>query len=153
MSDRRAIPGWPGYFVDEEGRVFSSFRRVHLEGLLWGSAIGGPLRELKPYDRRSARGKATPYVSVSLTRDLRHVSRYVHELVALAFLGPRPEGAQILHGPAGSRVNRADNLRYGTPEENSAERVLCSGDAWYLARGLAHGSFESGEHCFADLVN
>ncbi|AKV03174.1 hypothetical protein AKJ09_09837 [Labilithrix luteola] len=147
----RAIPGWPGYFASEDGRIFSTWHRVHVSGLTWRTSPDGPLREVPQFDRRSSRGKPTPYRTVALrpraAGKARSVNKYVHELIALTFIGPRPEGTEILHGPAGSGVHRASNLRYGTPEENSAERQLCSGEAWYRARGLAVP-----EHAFADLL-
>lgn len=43
---------------------------------------------------------------------------YVHHLVARAFLGPRPEGAEIRHLDGNCRNNAATNLAYGTRQEN-----------------------------------
>lgn len=47
----------------------------------------------------------------------------VHQLVALAFIGPRPEGQEVRHGPNGALDNRASELCYGTPAENQADKV------------------------------
>ncbi len=42
----------------------------------------------------------------------------VHALVALAFIGPRPDGYDVMHID-GTRTNNAvGNLRYGTRSEN-----------------------------------
>lgn len=46
----------------------------------------------------------------------------VHSLVALAFIGPCPPGLQVCHNNGQSHDNRAENLRYGTPAENQADR-------------------------------
>lgn len=46
----------------------------------------------------------------------------VHQLVALAFLGPRPEGKWVLHGPNGKKDNSVQNLYYGTPTQNVNDR-------------------------------
>lgn len=46
----------------------------------------------------------------------------VHTLVAEAFLGPRPEGMYVIHGPAGSSDSSLSNIRYGTPVQNQADR-------------------------------
>ena len=45
-------------------------------------------------------------------------SKTVHSLVLLAFIGPRPEGADILHGNHVPWDNRLCNIRYGTRSEN-----------------------------------
>jgi len=47
---------------------------------------------------------------------------YVHHVVAEAFLGPRPDGAQVAHGDGDKQNNRVSNLRYATPKENAADR-------------------------------
>lgn len=145
--------------------MFSTRGRVHVGGLTWAPVAGAkPPTEVAQFDRKDVRKRPTPYLSVCLSRDGQRRNLYVHELVALAFLGPRPEGAEILHGPKGSKCNHLSNLRYGTPEENSAERVLSRGVAWYRARGMrppdallnpeptpVHADVEP-SHAFADLI-
>lgn len=65
-------------------------------------------RVLKPFPRGKASG-----LSVSLPSG----THYVHTLVAAAFLGPRPEGHDIIHLD-GDQVNlHADNLAYVTRSE------------------------------------
>lgn len=54
--------------------------------------------------------------------------QHVHVLVLLAFQGPRPRGYQSRHLDGNRFNNRADNLRWGTREEN-------------LADARKHGSF------------
>lgn len=55
----------------------------------------------------------------------------VHSLVALAFLGPRPEGYDIDHRNTDKRDNRLSNLEYVTKSENKkrehANRVRAHG--------------------------
>lgn len=48
---------------------------------------------------------------------------YVHHLVAEAFIGPRPDGMKVLHGPLGTKVNTPENLSYGTLKQNSADMI------------------------------
>ena len=144
----KPIPDHAGYFADELGRIWTSRRRK------------AP-RELVPFDRKTKSLAPSPYLSVNVKRDgdARPRNRYVHHLVALAFIGPRPEGAEVCHGPGGSKDNRPSNLRYDSPEANSAERELCRGDAWYLARGEPDPFSRSWDFvdvdggCFADLLN
>lgn len=47
----------------------------------------------------------------------------VHQLVAFAFIGPRPMGMGVRHGPNGPLDNRASQLCYGTSAENYADRL------------------------------
>ena len=46
-----------------------------------------------------------------------------HQLVALAFIGPRPEGLEVCHGDGDSSNNCLDNLRYDTKAGNAADQV------------------------------
>ena len=39
----------------------------------------------------------------------------VHRIVALAFLGPRPEGLEVSHLNGDDRDNRIENLCYESP--------------------------------------
>lgn len=48
----------------------------------------------------------------------------VHRLVASAFIGPCPAGKQVAHGDGNPKNNRLSNLRYATPAENQADRIL-----------------------------
>lgn len=112
--------------------------------------------------------KPTPYRSVMIKGENgKRKPAYVHHLVALTFLGPRPEGAEVLHGAEGSECNAARNLRYGSPDENGAERQLARGDEWYRTRGLCPPRFkerheieqdftpppvDENAHAFSDLI-
>lgn len=49
--------------------------------------------------------------------------RYLHQLVAEAFIGPRPEGHEVAHGDGIPSNNRLTNLRYATPAENQADKI------------------------------
>jgi hypothetical protein len=73
-------------------------------------------------------GKASNgYLTVALNKDGKARSYCVHALVTGAFLGPRPEGLQVLHGPLGPGVNTLGNLRYGTQSENMKDIILHGG--------------------------
>lgn len=61
---------------------------------------------------------------------------YIHHLVAEAFIGPRPEGALVLHGDGDKLNNHHSNLRYGTQLENIAD----ARQHGTLARGERMGS-------------
>jgi len=64
------------------------------------------------------------------------VTRYVHELVLTAFAGPRPPGAVCRHLNDDPHDNRAENLAWGTYEENAAD-ALRNGRAFGRS-GAAH---------------
>jgi hypothetical protein len=67
------------------------------------------------------------YLSVKLSKAGVTKTTYVHELVLLAFEGPRPKivsRSEIRHLD-GDRFNNAlTNLKYGTVKENAADRKL-----------------------------
>lgn len=108
----RAIPGWEGlYEVSDLGRVRSldhQGRRQFHRGRI--------LKELVV--------TRTGYRGVGLHRDGSVEQAYVHELVLRAFVGPRPEGFQTRHLNGQNTDNRLANLKYGTPVENAADKVL-----------------------------
>lgn len=67
------------------------------------------------------------YLCVSLydgSSPKRPRSYCVHDLVAVAFLGPKPQGYQVDHGEYGKRCNSVDNLEYVTGKENMRRAAL-----------------------------
>lgn len=101
--DLLAVPGYPGYAVDPQGRVFSTRR--------------GDPSPMRPYavnvDRR-------PYVKVvcaspSGRPERRSVS--VAELVLLASGRPRPDGMQAKYLDGNVHDNRPANLGWAPPSE------------------------------------
>lgn len=123
------------------GFSFTEWRSVPGYKKEYEISSDGQVRSLKRIITRSNNRKQTikrrllkqfltnGYLSVSL----RSKTMYVHELVALAFFGNRPKGYQILHGPKGQLINSIDNLRYGSPIENSHDWHLES-DVWRAIR-------------------
>lgn len=59
------------------------------------------------------------YWIVNLQRDFVKKGHFVHCLVALTFIGPRPEGKWVNHIDTDRANPRADNLEYITPSENA----------------------------------
>jgi thymidylate synthase ThyX len=115
------------------------FNRVEVETESWRPAPGdwsayyevsdqGRVRRLAG-GRGSSRGRCkTPTVSqgravVNLNRPGVQETWPVHQLVALAFLGPCPEGMEVCHEDGNSLNNDLDNLRYGTKQSNADDRV------------------------------
>lgn len=58
------------------------------------------------------------YLNLSLCADAIYEHFYVHQLVAAAFIGPRPRGKEINHKNGVKTDNRANNLEYVTRCEN-----------------------------------
>lgn len=101
------VPGYEGvYQVSTEGRVRSlpGWHRAGRVKKLTVSAIGYPVVNMG-------------HNNVC----------YVHELVALAFLGPRPKGAEICHGDGDPTNNRPENLRYDSHSENERDKIRYGG--------------------------
>lgn len=111
----RGIEGWEDlYGVSDLGRVRSLDRWVPNAG-----HKGLQLRRGRVL--KQTRG---PYASqVGLHRDGRMVAARVHQLVAAAFLGPRPEGLEVCHNNGDQYDNRVENLRYDTHRENIRDQV------------------------------
>jgi hypothetical protein len=126
----RPIPGWEGlYEASSLGRVRSLPRDRN------GRTYGGRLLTAVLNPR---------YYAVRL-RDSgtgRSRSESVHALVAAAFLGPRPKGMVVRHGPGGCLDNSIANLSYGTQQENIYDKrrdgTWLIGDT--AARRILHSS-------------
>lgn len=112
----RPIPGYEGlYEVSNLGRVHSIPRVIdHGHGRI-GRRSGRILR--------AAAGGRHPHLKVVLSKGAVRRTWRVHQLVALAFLGPCPEGLQVLHWDDDATNNHLSNLRYGTPGDNGQDRL------------------------------
>lgn len=107
----KAVPGYEGqYEVSSEGRVRSLTRKIK-QLSRWGKPIPRTIhgRMLRPGLSSSG------YYTVALGRNN---SRCLHDLVAEAFIGPRPAGQLVRHRDGNRANNTADNLEYGTYTEN-----------------------------------
>lgn len=94
------IPDFPGYYADEQGRIWSS--------------LSGKLRKLKPYD--------DGYLKVHPILDGKARTCYVHRLVCRAFHGESPPNTQASHLDGNPKNNKPDNLCWETPKENNQRK-------------------------------
>lgn len=93
----RDVPGYGGkYQVDREGNV----QRVY---------ASGRTRAMCPYHRRMS---GSQRLVVKLTRDGRPKEEVLMRLVALAFLGPPPEGCVPYHRNGCQSDNYLNNIAY-----------------------------------------
>jgi len=106
----QAIPDWEGFYeASDWGSIRSLPRTVNGSH---GSTQKRPgvVRKLMWTGR---------YYQVRLSAEGRQSYPTVHSLVAGAFLGQRPPGAQINHVDGDRRNNRVSNLEYVTAGQNS----------------------------------
>jgi hypothetical protein len=113
----RWVPGYEGiYEVSNMGRVRSVDRLLYHYN--WRAK---EKRAHKAKGRMLRPGKASHgYFTVALGRGN---SRTIHSLVAEAFIGPKPEGCEVLHADGSRDNNHISNLRYGTRSENNLDAV------------------------------
>lgn len=117
----RMIPEWPEYEVSEDGDV----RRVLASR---GAQVG---HILKPW-----LNKKTGYLMVALWRRNRGWKITVHRLVAITFLGRPPTPIdEVAHNDGNRRNNHCTNLRWATPADNQADRLIHGTDN----RGVMNG--------------
>ena len=94
----------------------------------WRDCVGIPDYQVSNLGNvRGPRGLRKPikepsgYLRITFHRFGRHFKRTIHSLVCEAFIGPRPEGLQILHDDDDKTNNKLSNLSYGTPKENTVK--------------------------------
>lgn len=100
----RPVPGCEGrYEASDHGRVRSTERLIHYTD---GRVHPHPSLML------AARPDEDGYLKVQISGGNRKRRVFVHKLVALAFLGPIPDGHDVDHINRERADNRAVNLRY-----------------------------------------
>lgn len=124
-DDIRPIPFAPGYYVSDDGRVYSEKYGVR--------------RQLKSW-------LSVGYPTVNLWIDKRARKHMIHRLMAWTFIGPPPSPAHQVRHMDGIRTNCVvSNLQWGTHAENMADMVShgTQGPKNHperMARGDAHGT-------------
>jgi hypothetical protein len=114
------LPGYAGkYEISTEGDVRSHWRR-NPRLLTWSIGTVEPIRDVHHG------------IPVSGPRT-------VHSLVALTYLGPRPERMQIAHLDGDRKNPRLANIVYATPTENNRHKK-------------GHGTLAEGEGCSASKL-
>jgi len=109
----KPIKGFPGYFADSKGNIFSELRRGKCK------KKQEHLVKLKPI-------KLNKYghMAVKLKNSVgKYIYRPVHYFVTLAFFGDRPFGKIVCHWPNGKNDNSIKNLFFGTYKQNARDRI------------------------------
>jgi hypothetical protein len=107
VTEWRPVVGFESnYHVSDDGQVKSLPRNTTRGGIL-----------------RPAVSKQPGYPEVALWLNGKARTLKVHQLVAAAFLGPRPKGQEVRH-LNGNRLDcRLTNLQYGTRLENAQDTI------------------------------
>ena len=123
----REIPSYPGYRVGSDGSVWTcKVRRSTGDGFArWVPAGSWRLLSIRE-DRHG-------YKKTHLSHGKRKRLAFVHHLVLLAFVGPKPEGYVGCHGNGDKSDNRIENLRWGTIRDNWEDTIKHG----RLRRGIA----------------
>lgn len=111
----KAIPGYEGYYeVSDTGMVRSLDRTITGPGgfpkRLKGKELAAPIHR-------------TGYRRVNLAKEGKQGTYCVHQLVMLAFVGPKPYGYDTCHADGNPANNNLSNLRYDTKRENQIDRI------------------------------
>ena len=120
MEEWKEIPGIAGYEVSNTGRVRSITRTISYKDGRYREFDGG----IKSQSPSGFKGK---YLGVQISIGSKVTRYYVHRLVAIAFLGPIPDGEEVCHIDDNPRNNHISNLKYGTHTENCQDRIRNGG--------------------------
>jgi HNH endonuclease/NUMOD4 motif len=123
----RDIPGYPGYQASSEGRIRSVDRE-------WWQASKRGTKYLHKMKGRILRAAPSRSGHLTLVPGRSAGTTNVHTLVALAFLGARPEGMEVMHLDEDETNNASDNLQYGTRGQNMKS-------AWAAGKRVVHPNF------------
>lgn len=108
MINKLPIPGFPGYWITDDGKVFNAIRELK------------PMKNHDGYKKCSLRfGKVNKQVRIG-------------RIMAFTFLGPPPTPAHVAdHINRVRDDDRIDNIRWATPFESTQNRdpEKCRGEA------------------------
>ena len=111
IEEWRPVPGFEGlYDVSSLGRL-RSYWKIGWQGLLCAKPRLCMIGSQK-----------SKYIYVGLQRNRRGYYFGLHQIVLLAFIGPRPFGHQGAHLNGQSKDNRLINLAYVTVSENAVHK-------------------------------
>lgn len=126
----RPIPGYPGYVASSKGEIWKRAYRKAGDGHWY----------------RVSSHMSHGYKQVTLHCNGKKCNRKVHLLIALAFIGERPEGLQVRHLNDKRLDNAATNIAYGTLEEQAEDKRRNNPLSKFTARSVKltylHGLLE-----------
>ena len=111
------IKDYEGFYeISDHGRV-RSLARVIIRS-------NGCAQSIRACIRKTPLNKVSRYPTVMLCIRGIRTPQTVHSLVAAAFIGPRPPGKEVAHRDGDPTNARLENLRYATPKENDADKIM-----------------------------
>lgn len=135
VEEWRAIPGFGGHY---EASSLGSIRVKDRE-IFKRQSTTGKITKFKYKGKvlSPCKGDSTGHLRVSLGVDGKVYPAFVHHLVLLAFVGPRPVGMECCHNNSIPDDNRPENLRWDTHHNNNQDRKLCGRYATKAAHPMA----------------
>lgn len=117
------IPGYEGlYQVSDTGEV-RCCQVKRTPGKRWIKRKTGTIKR-KRLDKDG-------YYIITLSKDGVKTTFHIHELVCLAFTGPRPDKAVTRHLDHNKTNNKSTNVVWGTAKENAVDRFSNPKDIRY----------------------
>ena len=126
----RDIEGFEGlYQISNLGRVKSLERHICYYDTRWGRYVDKVNKE------RILKSVGDTYQIIQLRKDNKYFPKYIHRLVASAFI-PNPENKpEVNHKDRNPRNNRLDNLEWVTSKENTLHLISSGYDMGANTRG------------------
>jgi hypothetical protein len=90
-------------------------------GFLFKKTKSGILKQIKPYSHKS---QHNIYLRCTLFVDKKRIRKFVHELVALGYIGKKPQGLVVNHKDGNTFNNSPENLEYCTIAQNNKHAKL-----------------------------
>jgi hypothetical protein len=131
----REIPRFVGYRFGDDGSIWSCWTRVKSPD----RGVGFTYVMTDRWTRLRGRPDINGYVMVNpKDADLGRCKPVrLHHLILEAFVGPRPDGMEARHFPDRDRTNNSvENLHWGTPKQNAADRKVHGTDAIGSKHGM-----------------
>lgn len=120
---------YPHYAVGNDGSVWSRLGYVGL-----GRGRGSISAVVEWHSIKPVKRKKCGRLWITLCNDKTHQAYAIHRLVLMAFVGKPPKGMVCRHLNGVPQDNKLSNLKWGTLEENQADRITHGTDG----RGEKH---------------
>ena len=110
----KEIPNFEGYYADTDGNIFSCYN-------VGNHKIEDKIHRKLKINYGSTDEQKRPRVSVC--RNSKRYSRFIHTLILETFIGKRPEDMECCHNDGNNKNNKLSNLRWDTRKSNAEDMV------------------------------